>query len=79
MSKTLILGLALSLVLFSGAMYSVQADCGCLPHFNLCSSPCNWFSCGAACRDKDLPDYNPYPQRVHSLGVMGCCGTEEIK
>jgi hypothetical protein len=78
MNKTLVLGLALSLVLFSGAMYTAQADCGCLPHINLCNiSPCNWFSCGAA-RDKDLSDYNPYPQRVHSL-TFGCSGSEQIQ
>jgi len=70
MSKKLILGLALSLVLFSGTMFNVQADCGCLPHISL-PSPCSWFTCGAAARDKDLPDYNPFPQRVYSIGVIG--------
>jgi hypothetical protein len=78
MSKKIILALALSLVLFSGTVYTAQADCGCLPHINLCSSPCNWFSCGTACRDKDLPDYNPYPERVHAI-TFGCCGQEEMK
>ncbi len=76
MNKTLVLGLALSLVLFSGAMFTAQADCGCLPHI---SSPCNWFSCAGACsRDKDLPDYNPYPERVHAM-TFGCCGGGDIK
>jgi len=37
MNKKLIFGLALALVLVSGSMFSVQADCnfGCLPHISL--------------------------------------------
>ncbi|MFZ0929000.1 MAG: hypothetical protein ABSF90_09640 [Syntrophobacteraceae bacterium] len=37
MSKKLILGLALAVVLFSGSLISAQADCGfgCLPHISL--------------------------------------------
>ena len=44
MSKKLILGLALAVVLFSGTLFSAQADCGfgCLPHISL---PSCW-SCG---------------------------------
>jgi hypothetical protein len=74
MSKKLILGLALSLVLVSGAFIGAQADCGCLPHISL-PSPCSWFSCCSNCaRDKDLGVYNPFPESVHSIGVTGCCG-----
>lgn len=73
MSKKLILGLALSLVLVSGAFFGAQADCGCLPHISLCS-PCNWFSCNTCDRDRDLGVYNPFPESVHSIGVAGCCG-----
>ena len=44
MSKKLIFGLALALVLVSGSMFSAQADCsyGCLPHISLPTC----FSCG---------------------------------
>jgi hypothetical protein len=72
MSKTLVLGLALSLVLVSGAFFGAQADCGCLPHISI-PSPCHWFTCGCA-RDRDMPPFNPFPEKVHSIGVMGCCG-----
>ncbi len=85
MSKKLILVIAFSLVLASGGLFSAQADCGLNPcgwHFpSLCNinwNPCNWFTCGAAARDKDLPDYNPYPQRVHAI-TFGCCGAGETK
>lgn len=70
MNKKLILGIALSLVLASGAFFSAQADC-CLPHISFC----NLFTCGSSCnRDMDVGVYNPFPERVHSLGVTGCCG-----
>ncbi len=73
MSKKLILAVALSLVIVSGGFYSAQAACGfCFPHI---SSPCGWFSCSSnSARDKDLGVYNPFPERVHSIGVSGCCG-----
>jgi len=76
MSKTLVLGLALSLVLVSGAFFSAQADCGCLPHTSL-PSLSSWFSCcSSGTRDKDVGEYNPFPEKVHSIGVAGCCGGE---
>ena len=77
MSKKIILGIALSLVLVSGALFSAQAEClsGCLPHISL-PSFCGLFSCGTVARDRDLPDYNPYPERVHSIGVL--CPEGEI-
>lgn len=52
MSKGLILGLALAVVLVSGAFFNAQADCGCLPQL---STPC----CGEyvpPARDYDRPD-----------------------
>ena len=44
MSKKLIFGIALSLVLFSGGFFSAQANCGggCLSSL----APCNWHFCG---------------------------------
>lgn len=69
MSKKLILGIALALVLVSGAFYAAQAAC-CLPSFSFCGL----FSCASHDNDKDIGDYNPFPQRVHALGVMNCCG-----
>jgi len=50
MSKKLILGLALAVVLVSGGFFAAQADCGCLPHISLPTC----FSCGGADRDRDL-------------------------
>jgi len=44
MSKKLVLGLALALVLVGGSFFGAQADCGfCLPHFSFSSC----FSCGS--------------------------------
>jgi hypothetical protein len=52
MNKKLILGLALAVVLMSGALFSAQADCGCLPHISLPSC----LSCQQApVRDFDRP------------------------
>ena len=69
MSKKLILAVALSLVLFSGAMVSAQADC-CFHWPNFCClnwNPCNW--CGsqqssppASHQDTDRPLNNQIPQ-----------------
>jgi hypothetical protein len=73
MSKKVILGLALALVLVSGAFAGARADCGCLPSISI-PSPCNWFSF-SNCRDRDLGPYNPFPGAVHSIGVAGCCET----
>jgi len=52
MSKKLILGLALAVVLFSGSLFSAQADCGfgCLPHISLPSC----LSCGQAADKRDM-------------------------
>ena len=47
MSKKLIFGLALALVMVSGSYFYAQADCGCLPKI---STP-SCLSCGA--RDMD--------------------------
>jgi len=51
MSKKLILGLALAVVLFSGSLFSAQADCGfgCLPHISLPSC----LSCGQVAENRD--------------------------
>jgi hypothetical protein len=51
MSKKLILGLALAVVLVSGLFVNAQADCGCLPHISLPSC----LSCQAPARDYDQP------------------------
>ncbi len=52
MNKKFILGLALAVVLVSGAFYGAQADCGCLPHISMPSC----FSCAQQSRDFDRPD-----------------------
>jgi len=49
MSKKLIFGLALAVVLFSGSFFSAQADCGCLPHISLPSC----LSCGQVSENRD--------------------------
>ncbi len=57
MSKKLILGLALAIVLVSGPLFSAQAGCGfgCLPHISLPS--CCSGTCGQVVekRDADKP------------------------
>jgi hypothetical protein len=72
MSKKLILGLALALVLVSGAFVGAQADCnfGCLPHISL---PSCFGNCSQA-TDLDRPDATC--QGAHNYGpttpsVMG--------
>ena len=57
MSKTLVFGVALSLVLVSGAFFNARADCGCF-HWPSCLSLCNihWpsFCCNSGnTSDKD--------------------------
>ena len=62
MNKKLIIGIAFSLILFSGGFFAAQADCGggCLSSISPCNwnlsflSPCNWhfpsvcgFHCGS--------------------------------
>ncbi len=68
MSKRVVVAIALALVLVGGVYSVAQAAC-CLPSFNFCGL----WSC-ASHQDRDIGDYNPYPQRVHSLGVINCCG-----
>jgi hypothetical protein len=77
MSKKLILGLALAVVLFSGSLFSAQADCGfgCLPHISL---PSCW-SCGHAIEKRDLDRseatcqgaYNYGPTVPSAFGAVG--------
>jgi hypothetical protein len=60
MNKTLVLGVALSLVLVSGAFFSARADCGCF-QWPSCLSLCNihWpsFCCGSGnVADRDRAD-----------------------
>jgi hypothetical protein len=65
MSKKLILGIALSLVLVSGGLFSAQASCGggCLSSLSPCNwnlsflSPCTWHFpsvCGFHCGSKEV-------------------------
>jgi hypothetical protein len=77
MSKKLILGLALAVVLFSGSLFSAQADCGfgCLPHISL---PSCW-SCGHVVEKRDLDRseatcqgaYNYGPTVPSAFGAVG--------
>ena len=66
MSKKLILGLALAVVLFSGSLFSAQADCGfgCLPHISL---PSCW-SCGHAIEKRDLDRSEATCQGAYNFG-----------
>jgi hypothetical protein len=77
MSKKLILGLALAVVLFSGTLFSAQADCGigCLPHISLPSC----LSCGQVAEKRDLDRseatcqgaFNYGPSVPSSFGAVG--------
>jgi len=79
MSKILILGLALAVVLVSGPFFNAQADCGCLPHITLPSC----LSCSQNAkvdRDYDKPDatcqgayhFGPVtPEFMGSAGIGG--------
>ncbi len=76
MSKRLVLGLALALVLISGPFFGAQADCGCLPHVSVPSC----LSCGqpaAVDRDLDRPEatcqgaYNYGPRAPAIMGNTG--------
>jgi hypothetical protein len=79
MSKKLILGLALAVVLVSGAFYGAQADCGCLPHISM---PTSFFcgACGAADNhNRDLDRAEATCQGAYNYGpttpwVMGSPG-----
>ena len=77
MSKKLVLGIALSLILVSGGFFSAQANCGggCLSSL----SPCNWHFpslCGFSfhlpsclsfhCGSKDLDSAEATHQGVYS-------------
>jgi hypothetical protein len=77
MSKKLILGLALAVVLFSGSLFSAQADCGfgCLPHISLPSC----LSCGHVAEKRDLDRSEATCQGAFSYGpsvpsIMGAVG-----
>ena len=75
MSKKLIFGLALAVVLFSGSFFSAQADCGCLPHISLPSC----LSCGQVSdnRDRDRSEatcqgaFNYGPTVPMDFGAVG--------
>ena len=76
MSKKLILGLALAVVLFSGTLYSAQADCGCLPHISL---PSCFGTCGQAAEKRDLDRSEATCQGAYNYGptapsIMGAVG-----
>jgi hypothetical protein len=76
MSKILVLGLALALVLVSGPFFGAQADCGCLPHISMPSClSCN----GPARTDRDLDRSEATCQGAYNFGpttpwVMGNTG-----
>ena len=76
MSKKLIFGLALAVVLVSGGFFGAQADCGCLPHISMPSC----FTCGgAADRNRDLDRSEATCQGAYNFGpttpwVMGSAG-----
>ena len=77
MSKKLILGLALAVVLFSGTLFSAQADCGfgCLPHISLPSC----LSCGHVVEKRDLDRSEATCQGAYNFGptapsIMGAPG-----
>lgn len=55
MSKTLVLGVALSLVLVSGAFFSARADCGCF-HWPSCLSFCNFHLPSLCCGSGNVAD-----------------------
>ena len=68
MSKILILGFALAIVLVSGSLFTAQADCGfgCLPHISLSSC---WFgSCGAVVEKRDMDRSEATCQGAYSYG-----------
>jgi hypothetical protein len=69
MSKKLILGLTLAVVLVSGSFFSAQADCGfgCLPHISLSSC---LFGCGAVAdnRDRDMDRSEATCQGAYNFG-----------
>lgn len=58
MSKKLILGLALAVVIVSGSFFSVQAECGfgCLPHISLPS-------CLSCAKDTDRQPARDYDKK----------------
>jgi hypothetical protein len=75
MSKTLILGLALAVVLVTGSLYTANADCGCLPHISMPSC----FGCGTVAERRDLDRseatcqgaYNYGPTVPSAFGAVG--------
>lgn len=67
MSKKLILGIALSLVLFGGSFAGAYADCcGCLPHFNF--SAFSGCGCSSNTTSHDA-DYSAYRQGNDLVGM----------
>ncbi len=71
MRKMLIFGIAISLVLVSGGLFSAQAECGgCLSGL----SPCNWHFpslCGFHCGSRDA-DVAPAQEEV-ATSSCSCC------
>jgi len=82
MKKMLIIGLALSFVLVSGAFFSAQAQCGCLNLSWL--NPCNWHWPSCCCasaavapvapRDTDNPQPNCLSKLSPCNWHMPSCG-----
>jgi len=72
MSKKLILGLALAVVLVSGSFFGAQADCGCLPHISLPSC----LTCNGSATARDMDRAEATCQGAYNFGptapwVMG--------
>ena len=83
MRKILIIGIALSLVLVSGGLFSAQANCGsgCLSSLSPCNwslsslSPCNWHFpslCGFHCGSRDA-DAAPARVETTQTSCFGGC------
>jgi hypothetical protein len=77
MSKKLILGLALAVVLVSGGFFGAQADCGfcSLSHISLPS----WLSCGQVAENRDRDRSEATCQGAFNYGptapsIMGAVG-----
>jgi len=75
MSKKLILGFALAVVLVSGGFFGAQADCGfgCLPHISL---PSACLTCNGTATSRDLDRSEATCQGAYNFGpttpwVMG--------
>jgi len=64
MSKKLIFGLALAIVLMGGNFLGAQADCGCLPHISLPSC----LSCASQVADRDFDRPSQTCQGAYQFG-----------